>query len=87
MNEDQVRAVVRATLARRVGQPTPAAQVAAVAPSFTAASPAREAPRPAWLTHPSHLTIALVRPDADGPCLIEPSVTCNQCGFCQSVGH
>jgi hypothetical protein len=23
----------------------------------------------------------------DGPCLIEPGVRCNHCGYCQSLGH
>jgi hypothetical protein len=23
----------------------------------------------------------------DGPCLIEPAVRCNHCGYCQSLGH
>ena len=25
--------------------------------------------------------------DTDGACLIEPSVRCNHCGYCQSYGH
>lgn len=25
--------------------------------------------------------------DADGPCLIEPVVACNHCGYCRSYGH
>jgi hypothetical protein len=25
--------------------------------------------------------------DADGPCIIEPSVACNHCGYCKSYGH
>jgi len=25
--------------------------------------------------------------DGDGPCIIEPAVACNHCGFCQSYGH
>jgi len=25
--------------------------------------------------------------DGDGPCLIEPAVTCNHCGYCKSYGH
>ena len=28
-----------------------------------------------------------VLPESDGPCLIEPSVQCNHCGYCQSHGH
>ena len=35
--------------------------------------------------HASHHRYAL--PEADGPCLIEPAVPCNHCGYCQSHGH
>jgi hypothetical protein len=33
----------------------------------------------------SHYRYAL--PDSGGPCLIEPTVPCNHCGYCQSHGH
>ena len=33
----------------------------------------------------SHYRYAL--PKTDGPCLIEPTVQCNQCGYCESHGH
>ena len=26
-------------------------------------------------------------PKTDGPCLIEPGVQCNHCGYCESHGH
>jgi hypothetical protein len=46
-------------------------------------------PDPAHLlqftSHPSHYQYAL--PPSDGPCLIEPAVRCNHCGYCQSHGH
>ena len=35
--------------------------------------------------HASHYRYAL--PDSGGPCLIEPAVQCNHCGYCQSHGH
>ncbi|HEX7070127.1 MAG TPA: hypothetical protein VF190_04950 [Rhodothermales bacterium] len=35
--------------------------------------------------HPSHVRYVL--PETDGPCLIEPTVMCNHCGYCQSHGH
>lgn len=35
--------------------------------------------------HASHFRYTL--PDSGGPCLIEPSVQCNHCGYCQSHGH
>jgi hypothetical protein len=42
--------------------------------------------RPLAITsHASHTRYVL--PESDGPCLIEPSVQCNHCGYCQSHGH
>ena len=39
----------------------------------------------------SHWRFGLVRDAADdgdeAPCLIEPSVRCNHCGYCVSYGH
>jgi len=37
------------------------------------------------LRHSSHYRYVL--PESDGPCLIEPSVQCTHCGYCQSHGH
>ena len=43
-------------------------------------------PRPLVLTsHASHGRYVLT--ESDGPCLIEPAVQCNHCGYCQSHGH
>jgi len=40
------------------------------------------------LSHPSHLAFTVPSgADADGPCIIEPTVRCNHCGYCQSFGH
>jgi len=42
--------------------------------------------RPLVITgHVSHTRYVL--PESDGPCLIEPSVQCTHCGYCQSHGH
>jgi len=35
--------------------------------------------------HASHFRYAL--PPSGGPCLIEPTVQCNHCGYCESHGH
>jgi hypothetical protein len=35
--------------------------------------------------HVSHYRYSL--PPSDGPCLIEPGVQCNHCGYCESHGH
>ena len=38
-----------------------------------------------FAAHVSHVRYVL--PESDGPCLIEPTVQCNHCGYCQSHGH
>ena len=71
MNEEALRALVRETLAR-----------------LDSGQGARQpdATRLLELTsHPSHYQYAL--PPSDGPCLIEPGVPCNHCGYCQSHGY
>lgn len=74
MNEDALRALIRESVARHLGA---APQAPAPAPPFT--SPV------AFLAHPSEYRYAL--PPSDGPCIIEPGVACNHCGYCQSHGH
>jgi hypothetical protein len=38
--------------------------------------------------HASHGRLPLAGgSEGDGSCLIEPSVRCNHCGYCQSLGH
>jgi hypothetical protein len=38
--------------------------------------------------HPSHLRLPVeAGSERDGACLIEPAVSCNHCGYCQSFGH
>lgn len=38
-----------------------------------------------FATHASHYRYNL--PPSGGPCLIEPNVQCNHCGYCESHGH
>lgn len=74
MNEDILRAMIRESIARRLGGHEPAGP------------PARPiaAPLP-FSAHHSHFRYSL--PESGGPCLIEPGVACNHCGYCQSHGH
>jgi hypothetical protein len=37
-------------------------------------------------SHASHGLLAIVA-STDGDCLIEPTVRCNHCGYCKSLGH
>ena len=48
--------------------------------------PARRDMQPlTFAPHSSHFRYSL--PESGGPCLIEPAVQCNHCGYCQSHGH
>jgi hypothetical protein len=76
MTDDELRALVRDAIARHMGG-------TAVGPA-----PGTPAPLPLWRSHPSFGKFLLPRGDDEGgPCLIEPTVHCNHCGFCQSYGH
>ena len=38
--------------------------------------------------HTSHAIFPVASgADLEGPCIIEPAVTCNHCGYCKSLGH
>ena len=52
-----------------------------------AAGPNPDAPiQPlSFVGHGSHYRYTL--PPSGGPCLIEPAVECNHCGYCESHGH
>lgn len=39
----------------------------------------------AFAADASHFRYTL--PESGGPCLIEPGVRCNHCGYCESHGH
>jgi len=73
MNEQELRAIVRDAIARHAGGPR-----ASVAPAATFT--ARQ--------HASHALFAVpAGADTGGPCVIEPAVACNHCGYCKSYGH
>jgi hypothetical protein len=75
MNETELRALVRGVIARHVR------------PDNESASPyGMDHDHPQ--RHSSHAMFVLpAGSDSDGPCLIEPAVTCNHCGYCKSYGH
>ena len=74
MDEEALRALVRESVARHLGGGEPPRP----APPFT--SPM------SFLSHPSQYRYQQL-PESDGPCIIEPGVACNHCGYCQSHGH
>ena len=71
MNEEALRAMIRDAVARQLAGGPRQAFAAPVPMTFVADA--------------SHYRYAL--PESGGPCLIEPSVPCNHCGYCQSHGH
>ena len=74
MTEDQIRGVIRDVLATRGLAPARQAHV----------PPPSGGPH----AHCSHVRLSMVAPTAPGsPCVIEPAVGCNQCGYCVSMGH
>jgi len=74
MNEDALRALVRETIARvRSRGDLPLSDAPQLLDMTSMAS------------HPSNYQYNL--PPSDGPCIIEPGVPCNHCGYCQTHGH
>ena len=74
MNEDAIRTMIRQAIAKQralVGDDEPLR--------------GDPAPQPALASHASHFRYAL--PGSGEACLIEPTVQCNHCGYCQSHGH
>jgi hypothetical protein len=76
MNEQELREMVRESIARQLGS----GQTATVRPPAAMHEGG-------WGSHASHLRLPLVSGDEDGACVIEPSVRCNHCGYCLSLGH
>jgi hypothetical protein len=78
MTDQELRALVRDAVARHLGRPTSAPGSAA--PLITRDD------APAWRQHASHsLYITLV--NVGESCVIEPSASCDHCGYCKSHGH
>jgi hypothetical protein len=81
MTEQELRALVREALIRHTGSGTSVSHRQAEGPLHR--RPVQVAP-----SHSSHgLFVLPVGSDSDGPCIIEPAVSCNHCGYCKSYGH
>jgi hypothetical protein len=73
VNEQELRALVRDAIARH---------------SEMVSQPAPRSVPAFFHLHASHGMFMLpAGADTDGPCLIEPAVMCNHCGYCKSYGH
>jgi hypothetical protein len=73
MNEQELRALVRESIAKQLGEPAPVGHLRTVSPDTR--------------IHASHGIYTIAREDSDGPCIIEPSVPCTHCNYCKSHGH
>jgi hypothetical protein len=79
MTDDELRALVRDAVNRHLaGRRSPAVPVPEPSP--------REPLSRAWEAHPSH-ALYLTVVNAEEACVIEPSATCDHCGYCRSHGH
>ena len=77
MTEQDLRAMIRESIARHVGSG-----------ATSASEPLLMQADATYRAHPSFVRLALLSGgDDDGACLIEPAVRCNHCGYCQSYGH
>ena len=80
MTEQELRAIVRDAIARHAAGAAAEGHGHVSAPGSPAALEVR--------LHPSHgLLPVIAGADTDGPCIIEPAVACNHCGYCKSYGH
>jgi hypothetical protein len=77
MTEHELRQLVRDAIARAGVSSLPAGPAAGVA----ADRQFRQGPA----ANPSFMLLSL--PAGDGPCIIEPAVSCNHCGYCKTYGH
>jgi hypothetical protein len=75
LSDDELRAMIRDAIARQRGGGPPGSGTIL-----------RSTLDVDLRVHPSHGLLPLV-PTGDGECMIEPSVRCNHCGYCKSLGH
>ena len=74
MNEQELRAMIRDSIARHHAPDAAGAGEAGGGLAFAA--------------HASFARLPLASGgDGDGMCIIEPAVRCTHCGYCQSFGH
>jgi hypothetical protein len=77
MNDDDLRALIRAAIQRHIGGAASAGEL-------------RRDPAFGRATEPISISFGqyrLERAAGDTSCLIEPAVQCNHCGFCKCHGH
>jgi hypothetical protein len=83
MNEQEIRALVRDAIARHMSGRT----VDASHPASSHLSPSHLRTLAPSNDFSHGLFVLPTGSDSEGPCIIEPSVMCNHCGYCKSYGH
>lgn len=82
MTEQELRLLVRDAIARAGLNPPSLASRASTSQA------ARDEPAASTRDHASFALLQLpTGADSDGPCIIEPAVACNHCGYCKTYGH
>ncbi len=76
MTEEELRALVRVAIARVRGGATVMQPVVSPLAGGRVLSDAAHA-----------MFVIPDGADEGGPCIIEPAVPCNHCGYCKSMGH
>jgi len=77
VNDDQLRALVRDAVHRRL---------ASLSGEPAAPGPREDTPNVTFQHHASH-DVYLTLVNVGDACLIEPSVPCSHCNYCKSHGH
>ena len=81
MNDDELRALIRAAIQRNLNS---ADSTSAFAPALNTPLELRRDGPPLTISFGQY---RLERASGETDCLIEPSVQCNHCGFCKCHGH
>ena len=82
MNEQELRSLVRAAVARQLGSAAPVG-----ASGDECDAPARTSHKPIYLPVLSSHTLYTGLVNVGDDCVIEPAVKCDHCGYCKSHGY
>ena len=82
MNEQELRSLVRAAVARHLGTGAPSMAVV-----NTQAAPSHDPDEPVPLRVFSSHTLYTGLVNVGDACVIEPAVKCDHCGYCKSHGY
>ena len=74
ISEQELRQMIREAISRHAGGPREALTEAHSERTLVPG------------VHSSH-GMFLIAASTDGDCIIEPTVRCNHCGYCKSLGH